>query len=385
MGKLERLRIDKLVAGGEGLAFSEGRAVFVPGALPGELVEAEIVDSRRDWSRAELRALVETSPDRAEPVCPIYGECGGCNLQHLSYEAQLREKASMLRDIFLRTALFDPGEIATVPSPPFGYRNRLQLHFSAAGRLGFMRRLSNEIVEAPGCPIAVKALELWIEERAGRSESRDELHDYGVSGDRFTLFGQGDEVFVEGRHKRVRTQVAGERISFDLGGFFQSNLQILDSLVPEVVEGLEGSRAADLYAGVGLFAHFLSKRFSRVIMVEENRAALAEARTNAPGPANEYHGSSVEDWCRGQGARAVLDALVVDPPRSGLSAQVRAWIAQRRPRLLSYVSCDPVTLARDAAELVKAGYSLERLKLFDFYPQTGHLETLARFRLAGES
>ena len=380
-----RFRIEKLVAGGEGFAFHEGRAIFVPLALPGEVIEAEIVETHKDWSRAEMRHLVEGSHDRVDPTCPIYGQCGGCNLQHLSYEGQLGAKASILREIFMRTAHFDPGELSVTPSLPFAYRNRLQLHFSERGCLGYMRRSSNDIIEAPTCPIAVTALQTWIEERSGSPGTRDELKDYVAGKDRFILFGQGEKVYVEGRHNRVRVEIAGEKIGFDIKGFFQSNLYLLERLIPEVVEGLEGEVAADLYAGVGLFAHFLAKRFRRLIMVEQNQFSLEAARENAPGPANEFHPLSVEDWCRGPGARAEVDALVVDPPRAGLAPELRAWIAKRRPARIAYVSCDPVTLARDSAELRMAGYALEKLKLFDFYPQTGHIESLARFQLEGNS
>lgn len=114
-------------------------------------------------------------------------------------------------------------------------------------------------------------------------------------------------------------------------------------------------------------------------MVEENGASLAEARRNVPGPIHEWHHRQVEAWCEGPGAGKLFDAVVVDPPRAGLSAALKAWLAKKKPPLLSYVSCDPVTLARDTKELIGSGFGLERLVLFDFYPQTGHIECLARF------
>lgn len=378
-----RLKVEKLVTGGEGIAFVEGRAVFVRNGLPGELVDARVVEARGDWSRAEAVAIVEASPDRVAPPCPIYGDCGGCNLQHLSYEGQVREKALMVRDIFQRTGHFDPGVIPVVPSPPYGYRNRLQLHFSPTGRFGFMHKRSSTIVEASSCPIAIPAIQGWMEAAASLADRRDELGKQLGGKDRFVLFGQGERVFVEGRHRNIGVELCGESFAFDIGGFFQSNLALLEELIPEAVEGLEGQLAGDLFSGVGLFARFLAKRFARVVMVEQNREALAAARVNVPGPAHEFHAQAVEDWCRGRGRGARLDALVLDPPRAGLAPPVRAWIGRQKPARISYVSCDPVTLARDARDLLEAGYLLESLKVFDFYPQTGHVETLARFSRGG--
>lgn len=375
------LRIEKLVQGGEGLAFHEGKAIFVPFALPGELVQVELAEEKRDFAFSTLLEVLEPSPDRVPPPCPVYGDCGGCNLQHLSYEAQLREKAAIVRETFRRTAHLDPGELTIAASVAYSYRNRLQFHLSPRGRLGFMRRASSAVVEVPTCPIALRSVRKWIEARAGTSKGFEELKQFIVGKDRFVVFGLEEELFIEGKQGVVSVPVAGEPISFHLRGFFQSNLYLLDRFVPEVVEGLEGRVAADLYSGVGLFGRFLSRSFERVIMVEHNQYALALAKENAPGQGNEYHALSVEDWCRGPGSKAELDCVLVDPPRVGLTGEVRAWIKARKPPILVYVSCDPVTLARDAADLASSGYRLDFLKVFDFYPQTGHAECHARFRL----
>lgn len=376
------LRIEKLVAGGDGLAFQDGKAVFVPFALPGELVRAEVAESRRDFASARLLEVLEPSPSRVEAPCPIYGACGGCNLQHLSYQGQSAAKAEIVAEAFRRVARLDPGPVPVVPSLPFAYRNRLQLHLTAEGQVGFMRRASNDVVAAPTCPIALRPVQAWIEERAGTSRAREELKAFIVGKDRFLAFGLGDKVHLEGRDGLLKATVAGETFAFHIKGFFQSNLHLLETFVPEVVEGLEGGTAADLFCGVGLFSRFLSRRFGKVVSVEQNPYAIELAKENAPGPRAERHALSVEDWSRSPSARQPFDCVLVDPPRVGLSAEVRAWLAARKPPLLVYVSCDPVTLARDAGDLVKAGYRLEFLKAYDFYPQTSHVECHARFRLA---
>jgi len=376
-----RLRIEKLVAGGDGLAFHEGKAVFVPFALPGETVLATLARERKDFCQAALVEVLEPSPHRVAPACPLYGQCGGCNLQHLAYPRQIEEKALIVAEALRRTGRIERGGIEAVPSLPFGYRNRMQLHFTPAGRVGFMRRSSSDIVEAPSCPVAVTSIQAWIEARAGSSRGFEELKPRLAGKDRFLVFGYGEEAWVEGERDLVEVKVAGERVRFHIGGFFQSNLYLLDRFVPDALAGLSGARAADLYCGVGLFGRFLRRSFDEVVCVEQNAAALALAKENVPGAANEFHAASVEDWARGHGGRSFgrFDCVVVDPPRTGLSAPVRAWLVRARPPVLVYVSCDPVTLARDAGALVRSGFALESVKAFDFYPQTGHVECHARF------
>ncbi len=384
-----RLHIEKLVAGGDGLAFLEGRAVFVPLTLPGEDVVARIILERSDYLRAELVSVLAASPDRVEPVCPLFGRCGGCNLQHCAPDAQLSLKAGIVRELFARTAGIEfnagagaPGFIVEAGAV-YGYRNRMQLHFDSEGRLGLSRRESNEVMAIPGCPVALESLDEWIGERSNSTGIRSEMAPYLGNRDRFVAFGAGKKVWIEGQHIQAKVEVLGQPISFPLGSFFQSNLELLERLVPAVVEGFEGGRAADLYAGVGLFGRFLAEKGGRVTLVEENAESLALARVNAKGPSHEYSAQSVDAWCRGPGARAEFDFLVLDPPRTGLSPGLAAWIVARKPPRVSYVSCDPVTLARDAKALLAGGYRLESLSLYDFYPQTGHIEALARFAQDG--
>lgn len=376
-----KLRIEKLVAGGDGLAFLEGKAVFVPFALPGETLLASITARRRDYSQASIVELLEPSRHRVEPPCPIYGECGGCNLQHLSYSRQVEEKALIVGEAFSRTARVEIGEMAAVPSLPFAYRNRMQFHFTKGHRLGFMKRASSDVVEAPTCLIALRPIQDWIEERADSARAYSELGPYVLGKDRFLVFGYGDAVWVEGVKGLVEVLIAGQAIRFHVRGFFQSNLYLLDYFVPDAVAGLSGGRAADLYCGVGLFARFLAPSFDSVVCVEQNPYALELAKANVPGKGHEFSPLSVEDWVQTDSAKLPFDLVLVDPPRTGLAPSVRRWLAQAKPPSIVYLSCDPVTLARDAGELARAGYALRSLKAFDFYPQTSHVECNARFVL----
>jgi len=364
--------IAKLVAGGDGLAFHDGKAVFIPGVLPGERVEARVTWRRKDFERATLVRVTVPSPERVTPACPLAGDCGGCDWMHISYAEQLRQKVSLVREALRRTGGIEREAIEIVPSPPLGSRNRAQLHRDGAGRLGYMAAGAHRIVPVKGCPIAVPGIGSFF---AGHEPAPAGL-------DRFTVFSDGSWAAAEGRDddRDLSVVVCAKRIEFSVGCFFQSNLAALSQLVPWAVEGLSGGTAADLYSGVGLFASFLLPRFSRMICVESSAMSIGYARRNVGGQESEFHPMSVEHWIASGAARGPFDAVVVDPPRIGLSPEVRAWLGSAKPARLTYVSCNPVTLARDLADLIRAGMILDDLRLFDFYPQTSHVEAVARMR-----
>ena len=391
---IAELRIEKLAFGGDGLAFPEGRAVFVPGTVPGETVRVAFTENRKadgDWAIAELLEILEASPDRIDPECPFFGICGGCSLQHMSYQRQVLEKTKILLDCLSRIGGLSVPDIDAVPSKPFSYRNRMHFHLAPSGRIGLKRRAGTEVVEISTCPIADLPIRHWMESREGRGRAREDLRSYLEGKDRFLVFadgranengraGPGDaRVYLEGRDGEVRVSVAGRAIAFHVKGFFQNNLRALDALVPTVVEGLSGGRAADLYCGVGLFGSFLRDSFEDLVCVEHNPFALEYARRNAAGR-TEYHALAVEEWVKSSSARKGFDAAVLDPPRSGLAPAVRDWLAAARIPSISYVSCDPATLARDLKDLTGSGYLIESVRMHDFFPQTGHLETHVRLR-----
>jgi 23S rRNA (uracil1939-C5)-methyltransferase len=374
--------VEKLVAGGEGLCFDEGKAVFVPGVIPGERVRVRLRQSRRDYARAELREVLAPSPHRITPPCRLAGTCGGCDWMHIRYEEQLSLKVAIVQEALRRTGGIECGPLAIQPSPPLAARNRAQVHRDAEGRLGYMAARSERIVPARDCPIVAPPIE---EVLRGDLPAPDGL-------DRFTVWSDGRSCAVEGRddERDLVAEVCGRQIRFSVGCFFQSNLAVLETLVPWALAGLDPAataagaasppRAADLYCGVGLFGSFLADRGFRVTCVESGTLSLGYARRNVPGPDHAFHPMSVESWIVSGAAREPFAAVVVDPPRPGISPEVRAWLCARPPRRLVYVSCNPVTLARDLGALTTAGLGLEELRLFDFYPQTSHIEAVARLR-----
>ena len=366
---MTELTVVRLVAGGDGLGFVDGKAVFVPGGLPGERVRVQLTHRHRDFDRAVLQEVLVPSPHRVHPRCRFAGTCGGCDWLHLDYEEQLRQKAAIVAEALRRTGGIERPVPPIEASEPWRSRARIQAHRAAGGGLGYMGARTSRVVAVDACPIVTPSLERLFRGEAGAPPALD----------RFTAFGTADLLAVEGRDdgRDLAVEVNGRRILFSVGCFFQSNLGLLGKLVEWALKGLGGAVAADLYCGVGLFGSFLSAAFSRLICVESRAMSLSYARRNASGPGHEFHPLSVEQWIASGAPPAGLDAVVVDPPRAGLGPEVRQWLCRARPRALVYVSCSPVTLARDLLDLLTS-FHLDDLRLFDFYPQTSHVEAVAR-------
>lgn len=364
--------VEKLVSGGDGLVRDGGLVVFVPGALPGETVLYRPGPVKKGFSGGTLVEVVTPSPDRRAPPCPLYGRCGGCDLMHLADAAQPRAKALLVQEAFRRLGKKEVPLPEVVSGPAWEYRARIQLHKDAPGApAGFKARSSDRTVAVRSCPVAAPGFQALL--ASGGAE---------LPAGRTNAFAVGGEAFVEGRDRQVTLEVAGKRLASSLDGFFQSNLALLPALIGEVLDSLpvRGTRVLDLYGGSGLFGAFLADRFDTVVEVEQNGAALALARRNVAGPLHEFHESTLEAWVARLPKKAPpLDAIVVDPPRTGLSPEVLGFLAPAPAPVLVYVSCNPDTLARDTRTLEQGGWMLTGLKVFDFYPQTTHSEAVARF------
>ena len=364
--------VEKLVSGGDGLIRDGGLVVFVPGALPGETVLYRQGAVKKGFSRGVLVEVLTSSPDRRPPPCALYGRCGGCDFMHLADEAQPRAKAVLVQEAFRRLGKKEIPLPEIVSGPAWAYRARLQLHKDREGSpAGFKARGSDKTIAVAECRVASPGF-------------RDLLASGGRSlpVGRTNAFSVGGEAYVEGRDRQVTLDVAGKRLASSLDGFFQSNLLLLPKLIEAVLAALpaQGQKVLDLYGGSGLFGAFLADRFDCVVEVERNPAALALARINVVGPLHEFHKSTLEAWVARQpkhGSR--LEAVVVDPPRTGLSPEVVTFLATVAAPVLVYVSCNADTLARDTRTLEGSGWMMTSLLLFDFYPQTTHVEAVARF------
>lgn len=386
VGELIKTQIEGIAAGGAGFARIGGKSAFIEGGIPGETIICRITEEHRSWSQAELLDIEEASPDRVQPACGFYGTCGGCNMQHIGYPAQIAAKTAILKDTFARIGGINPPEPLVFPSEPWEYRNRMQFHAvrhrnngKSNGFWGLKARKNTEIVPISDCPIADPAIRRLLGADSGQTSTLAP-----PDKDRFTVYARGDLLLSEGGNRRGRTQILDRELALDAGVFFQGNGAMLERLVTGLCEiaanaNDHGLPMADLYCGVGTFAAFLGEMFPGTDLVEENKAALALAHENiAQRQAANFFAQRSEDWATGGNFRR-YGMVVADPPRQGFSQSLALRLASEGPALLAYVSCDPATMARDSKILLAGGYQLKKLHFYDFYPQTAHIESLAVF------
>lgn len=413
------LRIEKPVAGGRMLARHEGAVVLVAGALPGEVVEARVERVQRGTVWAQVSEVREPSAERVGEPNP----CGGCVFSHARYEHQLALKQQIVADAFARVARLPlDAPVAIEPSRDHGYRMRARLHVMGAA-IGFYREGTHDICDAastrqllPETEKVIAALAAQLSDRPGvvvaidlsenREASERTLHlELAPEADPSTLAAAttlSDVTGVTIAHRgspRVRTLwgeprvtdwfTAGERrwsLSRETRAFFQGNRYLVEPLVDHVLVAAHPGAVVDLYAGVGLFSIAAAARgHVPVVAVEGDDVSAGDLRQNgAPwkGLLQVRH-EAVEDYLRGR--RAIrAQTLLLDPPRTGLSRQaLQGVLAAKAPRVV-YVSCDVPTLARDVRALVDAGYRISRLRGFDLFPNTAHVETVAVLDLGGE-
>lgn len=375
------LRIEKLVAGGNGFGKLNGVPVFVPLSAPGDRLRVRLVERRPDYGRAEILEVLEPSPERRAPPCRHFGSCGGCDLQHVDDEAQVRLKVEATLETLRRLAGVEPpAELSVVAGDAWAYRLRAQLHCrrSEEGRteVGYHARGSHDLVPIRECPVLAPELEQLALSLPGRLEGEPPARlDLTVGSDGRVSCAPVVEGLPRGD---VGIEIGPWRFELDARCFFQAHRTLLPALIEAAVGEAEGELAYDLYCGVGLFSIPLAGRYREVVAVEGDRVAARYGRRNAR--RNRATGvrvetRAIETWVGGLPEGA--DRVVVDPPRQGLAKPVRAALAERPPRRLTYVSCHAATLARDLRALLPA-YRVESLTLLDLFPQTGHLEVVTQ-------
>src|SRR3989441_3451509 len=363
------LKIEDIAFGGKGVAREQGKAVFVPYTIESELVSAEIVREKKQFAEAEFVEVKQASPDRVEPQCPYFGRCGGCAYQHMSYEHQLAIKWRQVRDALERIGkLKDVPMRPIIPSPEqYGYRNRITVH-AQEGVIGFFRRDSHTLLDIERCPISRDEVNRALAElRASRNR--------GIRDGHYTLRAS-----------------AGARV------FSQTNDAVANALRDLIVDLVPPNQQLliDAYCGSGLFAKALLDKFERVIGIDWDRFAIAAAKEDATdketyiagdveselqqvGAVHPNRPVSANDVQAGRLRSIAPTTLIVDPPATGLSAEVRKAILDLAPSTLIYVSCNPPTLARDLAEL-QDQFIIESVTPLDMFPQTAEIEVGACLR-----
>jgi len=419
-------------------ASGRGKAAFVPFVLAGEKIEATLTEQKPGFARAQADAIIEPSPHRIQPACPYFGQCGGCHYQHASYEHQLEIKKEILRESLRRTAKIElPFAIQIHPSPPWNYRNRsrFQVQTSPSFAAGYFKMSSHELLPVEECPISSPLINrgiaaLWQSGRGGKvpqgvreveffanADDTQLLVDVECAGGarRAAVRGWAEEFLaalpeiagvvafrepnpgdrkagargilltVGAAFLTYQTQRAAYRVS--AGSFFQTNRYLTDELVRIVTAGQSGRLALDLYAGVGLFSTALAGDFHHIVSVESSQTSSTDLSYNRSSNGEAVQATTEQYLARRDKTGRVgkseepdivhnPDLAVVDPPRSGLGERVARSLATLGATRVVYVSCDPMTLARDLVTLLGAGYRIEQVHLVDLFPQTYHLESV---------
>jgi tRNA/tmRNA/rRNA uracil-C5-methylase (TrmA/RlmC/RlmD family) len=367
--------ISDVAFGGEGVARLGEFVIFIPFVIPGEEVRVEITEVKKNFGRGVALEILKESPERVRPGCRYFGDCGGCQYQHISYAEQLRLKEKQIRDVFERVGHFaDPPVTPIVPSPrQYGYRNRVMVRsqwdkFKQGLNIGFIRFDNRLVVDVEECPISEPEVNKQLERVRANPPPKGGL--------------------------KVVLRRFPEHWEVPADSFFQNNFHLLPQLVERVREALRSSQSrflVDVYCGVGFFGIALAAEVEAFAAVEYDKLAIFAARKNAA-----RHQVTNGEFLIGD-AHALLPQILerfpaaettvlVDPPRAGCPPGSIELLRQVRPRQIIYVSCHPATLARDLNILCLDGvYKVVTITPLDMFPQTAHVECVADLRLADAS
>jgi 23S rRNA (uracil1939-C5)-methyltransferase/tRNA (uracil-5-)-methyltransferase len=387
------LNIESLTNLGLGVGRIDGWVVMVPFVIPGEKVKARIFRNFDNYSDADLIEILEASPDRIDPNCPLYQTCGGCQYQHIRYARQLAEKTKHVEELMVKLGGIEhPVEMAHGSPMEYGYRSKITPHYNRPDRegkqpIGFLQHgRRNQIVDVTHCPIAMDAINEALpqaREDAKRGGGKKRRQRGGTLLMRNVLEG-----VVTDPQEIVSERVGDVTFQFKAGEFFQNNPFILPEMVAHVASeaSLEGARyLVDAYCGVGLFALSTAKDFESVAGVEISEPAVrwAQANVKISGVKNvRFVIGKAEAIFNGLKFPGDETAVVIDPPRKGCDASFRNQLMEFRPQRIVYVSCDPATQARDLKEFVTGGYKITRIAPFDLFPHTRHIENVVSLSLA---
>jgi 23S rRNA (uracil1939-C5)-methyltransferase len=413
--KTHELTLTTLTYGGDAMGRIDGpvtgtggRAVFVPFGLPGEHVRVRLTTEKKNFARGEIIEILDASKDRIQPKCIHFGECGGCHYQNLPYEKQLTAKTEILIDQLKRIGKIEnPPVLAMVPCPnPWNYRNHLQFSLYHDGRLGFQMAQANRVFPISECHLPEPSINsFWpqlkfdpgtdierVSLRAGnggdlmltlRSDSPEPPELEIEAGISVTHLYEENTVVIAGAD-HILLRVLERDFKISAASFFQVNTIMADKMVNHLLTSLPVSTSTtllDVYCGVGLFSAFFAPKCGRVIGIESSESAGEDFVVNLDEFDNVELYEGLAEEVLPNLAEQIANPLyvIVDPPRAGLDKQVVDEILKLAPQMIAYVSCDPSTLARDAARLINGGYKLKEVTPFDLFPQTYHIESISLF------
>lgn len=404
--------IERILPGGLGLAHAEGQTVMVALAAPGDCLRVRVDRVKGNVSFASIQEIITPSPNRVEPPCPYFGSCGGCDFQQMTYQAQLAAKVEIVRDCLRRLARIEniPDFQINAAPDPWHYRSRAQWQYDAVRqKLGYFESGSRNVCDVAECAVLAPELQKTLETLRTRMQEGllpDGARDFrAVVGDDCVSIAPGvsSPTVSEGSAsikdsedvRDITRTIHGEAYRLNADSFFQANYGLVPQLIETAIADATGDTALELYCGVGLFTLPLARRFKHVIGVESDPAAavfaresLAKAGLKTAEVVKRDVGVWLEDVRHGdlsklseESAAALhghIDFVLLDPPRTGAESRVIAGVLGLKPQRISYVSCDPATLARDLKKLLAGGYTFHSLAAFDMFPQTHHVEIVAQ-------
>lgn len=407
------ITLEKLTYGGDAMGrLQDGRAVFVPFGLPGETVRIRLTQEKQNFARGEILEILNPSPDRITPKCKHFTQCGGCYYQNLPYEKQLQAKTDILRDQLQRIGKLENPPVQPIVASPeqWNYRNHIQFHLTDDGKIGFINSVGNSTLPIEECHLPAAGInafwhDLQFESRMNlervslRTGADDELMlileseteetpELEIEADISVVHMYEDHLVVIAGSDALTIQILGKDFHVSAPSFFQVNTKMAEKMVEHLITNLQlpitnGQSATllDIYCGVGLFSKFFADKYAKVIGVEASPSSCEDFAINL----DEFDNIELNEGA----AEEILPALapqltepihmIVDPPRAGIDKFALDAILQINPHVIAYVSCDPSTLARDAARLIKGGYTLQHVTPFDLFPQTYHIESISIF------
>lgn len=386
VGQEVEVELTELAPKGDGVGRLGDKAVFVTGTIPGERARVRIRRHRREWIAVDLLEIIEPSPDRISPRCPLFESCSGCQLQHVAYPRQLELKRQVvIRQLREHGGFEDPPVPATRGADePWHYRNHARFTVKD-GQLGFVRHFRREFLPVPQCPIMEPAINEVMATLHGTLQGASQCN-VRVGRSEGALMIQPRLPEADGRppsgQPTLVDELLGRSFRISAAAFFQVNRAQAEQLVELVRERVDAGQdgvVVDAYAGVGTFAVLLAPHVGTVIAIEESGPAVEDARLNAAGLDNVQLRLGKSEELLGQ-LEGPVDAIILDPPRSGCRPSALQAVLDHGPARVVYVSCEPESLARDLRVLVDGGYELLEVQPVDMFPQTHHIECVATLR-----
>ncbi len=405
--------LEKLTYGGEAMGrLPDGRAVFVPFGLPGEQVRVELTEDKKNFARGKLIEILKASPERIDPKCKHFGKCGGCHYQNLPYEKQLLAKTEILRDQLQRIGKIENPPIAQMVASPleWNYRNHVQFHLTAEGKVGFINAKGNSTLPIEECHLPEAGINaFWpdlqfesnkdverVSLRAGLDEElmvvleseSAETPELEIEADVSVVHLFDEHAVVIAGQDNLLFNILGKDFRVSAGSFFQVNTKMAEKMVEHLLtyslaRVSLSTTLLDVYCGVGLFSKFFAAKCQQVIGIETSESACEDFAFNLDEFDNVelYEGTAEEILPGLVGQIGNLSYMIVDPPRAGIERHALDAVLSIKPQIIAYVSCDPSTLARDAARLISGGYRLVEVTPFDLFPQTYHIESISIFEI----